>query len=232
MRYQQDGPAIPLDLLDAGKTFALKRLVTDRQGFVDDQNPGIHAYGHRECQPGIHAAGIVLDRLVDEFADIGKAGNVIETIGNLLVFQPQHRCVHEHVLAASELRVEAGAEFQQRCHPALGLDGSLGRVQCTADHLQQRGFPGTIATNDAYRFAFGNLQRYTPKRPEFAVVLTGFETAKGAQARHDGLAQAILGVGIHLVALAQVLDPYGRLPKGHRRIPCAFSGTTRTQSRR
>ncbi len=46
--------------------------VAHGQGFIHQQDFGIHVDGHGERQPHHHAAGIGLDRLVDEFADLGE----------------------------------------------------------------------------------------------------------------------------------------------------------------
>ena len=57
----------------------------------------------------------------------------------LLAGQAEDRRVHEDVLAAGELRIEAGAEFEQGGDPPVDLDLARRGCQRAADDLQQRG---------------------------------------------------------------------------------------------
>ena len=54
-----------------------KGHVSDRQGFVDDDNLRIYMYGNREREPDKHTARISFDRLVDKLANVRKGGIVV-----------------------------------------------------------------------------------------------------------------------------------------------------------
>ena len=76
-------PPSLLDLLDAREALALERLVADRQRLVDHQDVGVDVDGGGEGEPHVHAARVGLDRLVDEVADVGEAGDGVEALVDL-----------------------------------------------------------------------------------------------------------------------------------------------------
>ena len=137
MGDQQDARATLLQLVETIEAFGLKFGVTNRQGLVHHQDVGPDHRLHGKGQPHRHAAGIGLHRLADEIADVGEVHDVVKTGVHLRLTQAEDRAVHEDVFLAGELRVEAGAEFQQRSDPSPGLDAAFGRVEGAADHLQQ-----------------------------------------------------------------------------------------------
>ena len=106
-----------------------------------------------------------------KLADIGEGGDGIETLVDFFTAQPEHGAVHIDVLTPAELRIEARAQFQQRGDAPMGLDTAARRIQRAADHLQQRGFTATIATDDADRLAPLYFERNLLERPEFPEVL-------------------------------------------------------------
>ena len=57
--------------------------VADRQHFIDDQDLRLEMRGHRKGQPHVHAAGVALDRRIDELFDFGEGDDVVELAGDL-----------------------------------------------------------------------------------------------------------------------------------------------------
>ena len=55
-------------------------------------------------------------------ADIGKSGDGIEALSDLLLGQAHHRRVEHDIFAAGEFAVEARAQFQHRRQPAMHLE--------------------------------------------------------------------------------------------------------------
>ncbi len=111
MRHEQDGGAACTDLFDARKAFHLEADVTHRQCFVDDQHIRFGVDGHRERQAHVHAAGIGLDRPVEEIADIGEVDDRLQLVVHFLAAQAQQRGAQVHVVAAGEIRIETGPQF-------------------------------------------------------------------------------------------------------------------------
>ena len=117
MRHHQDGDALLPQCLHALEALVLKADVAHRKRLVDDEDFRIDAGLHGECQAHIHAAGVGLDRAVDELADIRKSRDFIETSCHLFVGQTQNRTIHEHVFAAGEFRIETRAQIADSdCH--------------------------------------------------------------------------------------------------------------------
>jgi len=137
MRAKKNGLAGVLERHDAVKRLASKRAVANRQRFIDHQNIGLHAGGYGKSQAHEHAAGIRLHRLADKVADVGKSQNAVQPLIDLGPAQPQNGGIHVNVFQPGEVGVEAGSQFQQRCHPAFDLQLAAASLQRAADHLQQ-----------------------------------------------------------------------------------------------
>ena len=63
---QEVGSSILENVLEPAQALMSKRLVTNREDLVHQQDVGIGMNGHREAQPDVHSGGVVLDRLFDE----------------------------------------------------------------------------------------------------------------------------------------------------------------------
>ena len=162
--------AAPAEVLDELQALGLERLVTDGQHLVDDQDIGLGMGADRERQPRIHAARIELHRPVEELADAGEVGNRVQTIDDELPPHAENRAADQHVFAAGELRIEAGAERQHRRDAPARLDRAVGRLRDPADELQQRGLAGAVAADDAEALALGDFEIDVPQHPEFLVI--------------------------------------------------------------
>ena len=106
---------------------------------VDEQDVGVDVHRDREPEPHVHARRVVPHLHVDELLELGERRRSRRTPASISrLRQPEDRRVHEDVLAAGQLGVEAGAELEQRGHPAARADLALGRLQDAGDALQQR----------------------------------------------------------------------------------------------
>ncbi len=75
------------------------------------------------------------------------------------------------IFPAGQLMVEAGAKRQDRRHPPIDLHLAERRQGYPADDLQERGFAGAIAADDADAFAAANLEADVPQHPMLMVKL-------------------------------------------------------------
>ena len=105
--------------------------------------------GHGEGQFHKHAAGITLDRGVDEIAALGKFDDLRQLCVDLGAGHAQNRAVHIDVLAAGHLIVEAGADLQHRGHAAANSDLALGGGRDAGQQLEQGRFARAVAADDA-----------------------------------------------------------------------------------
>src|SRR5690606_28673238 len=62
------------------------------------------------------------------------------------------------VVAAAELRMEAGTQFQQCAHRAVDLDRADTGREDAGDELEQGGLSGAVLADDAERFAATDFQ--------------------------------------------------------------------------
>jgi hypothetical protein len=182
--------------------------IADGQHFVDYQDIGIDMRAYGEGEPRIHAAGIVLDRLIHELADSGELRDGVEAGADLGRAQSQHGRGDEHVLAPGQFRVEAGAELEHGGDPAVHLERAGARADDAARDLQQRRLAGSVAAHDAEAFAAPRLEIDVAERPEIAVML--------APAAGEGLAQPVDRTRVDLVSLAQPRGADGDLRRHPR----------------
>ena len=61
----------------------------------------------------------------------------------------ENRAVEEDVLAAGQLLVEAGADFQQAADAAVEIDLAVGHLGDARQDLQQRALAGAVAADEA-----------------------------------------------------------------------------------
>ena len=73
---------------------------------------------HGEREPHVHAAGVALHRRVEELLDLGERDDLVELARDLGAAHAEDGAVEEDVLAAGQLRVEAGADLEQARHAA------------------------------------------------------------------------------------------------------------------
>ena len=91
----------------------VKPFVADGEHLVHEQDVGIDVDRHGKTEPHVHAGRVGLDRRVDEVLELGELDDLVEPLGDLALGQAEHDAVDEDVLAAGDLRVEAGAELDE-----------------------------------------------------------------------------------------------------------------------
>src|SRR5262249_34739265 len=103
-----------------------------------------------------------------ERTDVGELDDLIEAPLDFRSLHVQDRAVEEDVLAAGELRVEAGADLEQRAHPAAESCMPGGGRRDPGEDLQQRALTGAIVADHAERLALRNLEVDLTQCPEIA----------------------------------------------------------------
>ena len=74
--------------------------------------------GHREREPHVHPARVALDWRLQELREVGELDDVVEALLHLCATHAHDRAGQDDVLPASELRMEAGPNLQQRADAA------------------------------------------------------------------------------------------------------------------
>ena len=160
-------------------------------------------------------------------ADVGEARDVVEARVDLVAAEAEDRGVEIDVLAPGELRVEAGAELEQRGDAAVDLDRARGGLQRAADDLQQRRLARAVAADDADRLAAPHLERDAVQRREIAVVAASARARRAAAGAAPPSASGGPRAARTSGSASRRRERGWRIVRGHRRTPCASSGTTR-----
>jgi hypothetical protein len=146
---EEDGAAAAGDILHRAEAFALERDVAHGEDLVDQQDFGPQMGGDGEGEAHLHAGAVALDGRVHEGFQSRELHDPAVLLADLPLAQAQDGAVEEDVLAAGQLGMEAGADFQQRGDsPAQdGLSG--GRVGDARQDLEQRALAGAVGADDA-----------------------------------------------------------------------------------
>ena len=180
---EQNGLAPAPELLDAVEGLQREPGIADRQRLVDDQDVGVDRGGHGEGQPGLHAARIGPERLVDHVAQLGEIDDLVKAAPDLLPAQPEAQPAQEDVVASAVLRVKSGPEFQDRGDPAAGVDLAAGRLQRAGDEAEEGAFPGPVASQHTHNAATRHRERDTVERPKLGVPLAARQALQEHVAR-------------------------------------------------
>jgi hypothetical protein len=166
------------DVLHLAETLLLELCVADREHLVDEQDLRLQVRRDRESEPDLHPARVALDRRVEELLDAGELDDRVELALDLGAAHAQDRAVQVDVLAAGQLRVEAGADLEQRADPPAQLGAALRRLGDPREQLQERALAGAVRADQAEHLALLHLERDVAERPDVAVL--GLLLAGGA----------------------------------------------------
>ena len=83
--------------------------------------------GHAETQPRVEPGRVALHRRVDQPLDVGEVNDAVKVLVDLALGQPEETATQVDVLAPGELRMEAGAQLDQRHGVAGDSHAPLGR---------------------------------------------------------------------------------------------------------
>ena len=116
----------------------LEGEVPDRQDLVDEKHLGIEVRRDGETEPRIHAAGVALDRGVDEVRDAGELHDLVELAGGLRGRHPHDRALQEEVLPPGQVLVETRRHLDEHALPAADMNATVGGPQDARQQLEER----------------------------------------------------------------------------------------------
>src|SRR5271157_6511863 len=159
------------DILHLPQALLLELGVADGQHLIDDQDFGIEIRRDRECQPYVHAAAEALDRSVEKFLDAREIDDLVELLFDLPPRHAEDAAVEKDVLAAGELGMEPGADFQQAGNTPANLDLAGRRPGDPRQDLQQCALAGSVAADDADHLARTDVKIHVLDGPEHLMIL-------------------------------------------------------------
>src|SRR6266849_4641183 len=158
MGDQQDGFAAPPELGKLVQALVCESFVTDCQHLIDKQHVGVDVDGNRKAEAHVHARGVSLDRRIDEFLQLCKLDDRVETMRDLAFRQTEHDTVDKDVLPARDLRVKAGTELDERGDAAVDANRATRRLRDAGDKLQCGALTRPIGSNHAVGRSFRNAE--------------------------------------------------------------------------
>ena len=97
---------------------------------------------------------------------LGELDDLVEALCDLALGQAEHDAVDEDVLAAGDLRMEAGAELDQRRDAAVDRHRAARRLRDAGDQLERRALAGSVAADDAVGAPLRHRERDVCQRRE------------------------------------------------------------------
>ena len=89
MANKQHCPPAVRDILHLAEALLLELSVADGENLVDDQDLWFQVGGDGEGQPNVHAAGVALDRRVEELFDFREIDDLVELPCDLRRLMPR-----------------------------------------------------------------------------------------------------------------------------------------------
>ena len=120
--------------------------------------------------------------------DLGERDDLVELALDLRPLHAQDRAVEVDVLAAGQLRVEAGADLQQRRDPPAQHGPPVGRLGDPAEDLQQRALARAVAADQPDHLAARSRRSETSRSAQNASFDRGAGPGALAQRRSGALA--------------------------------------------
>src|SRR6478736_4264641 len=162
---RESGPFRP----EAGRSrsdVGAELAVAGGEGVFGHEDFRVDLDGHREAQPGIHAARVRADRSLEELADVGEIDDLVVAASGLLLAPPHDGGVQVDVLAPGELRVEPGTGRDQARDPTTREHRALVRAHRAVDQLEQRRLAGAVETHQTDGLALLDLEADVVDRRE------------------------------------------------------------------
>ncbi len=163
---EDDRATALLELEDLPEALALELLVAHGEDLVQQQHVDLEMRGDRETEPHVHPRRVRAHRDVDEALQLREGDDLVHVPPDVLALEAENGAVQVDVLAARELRVEAGAELEQRADAALDGNGAGGRLDDPRDEPEQRRLPGAVAADQPDRLAGRDARRDVAQRPD------------------------------------------------------------------
>ena len=160
MTYKKNGFSHLFKFFKLPVTFRLKKDISYGKCFIYDQNFRFDINSYRKSQSHKHTTGIRFYRLVYKISDICKIQDILQFCIDLFFAKSDHLTVQIHVFDTGILSVESGSQFQQRGDSSIHHHFSLCGIQYAGDNFQNRGFTGTIRSDNSHGLPLFHLKTY------------------------------------------------------------------------
>ena len=169
VRNHDESRAVLFEFVDLVGAFFAERNIAHAEHFVYEHKVGIDVHRYGEPQTRDHAGRVVLERRVDEVAQLRKFDYTVILFLHFAVREPHHCAVEEYVFLAGCVGVEPRAEFEKRYDVAFGEHYAAGGAYDAGDDLEQGGFTRAVAPDKREAFAAFHAEIYVFQHVEALV---------------------------------------------------------------
>ena len=148
VRDEDDRPTALLELEDAAEALPLELLVAHCEHLVEQQHVRVQVGGDREAEPHLHARRVGPHRQVDRLLEPGEVDDLVEMAPHVRAGEPVDRAGQEHVVAAAEVGLEAGAELEQRAHAPTDRHPAARRLDDPGEQAEERRLAGAVPPDE------------------------------------------------------------------------------------
>ncbi len=108
----------------------------------------------------------MLQRRVEKALDLREGHDFVELPVDFALAHAQDRAAQIDILAAGQLGMKAGADFEQAADASANLREAGRRARDARKHLQQRRLAGAVAADQADDFALRDVKADVAQRPQ------------------------------------------------------------------
>src|SRR5208337_1558518 len=153
VRDENDGLSGLAEVLDAREALLLESGIANSEDFINDEDLRVHFGSNGECEPRVHARGILLHWCIDEITNFGEVDDTLLSLLHLFLRIAHQQTIEENVLPSGQLGMEARAQLDQRRERPLDLDPPSRGLIYPRDDLQQSTLARTVAPHQTQHLA-------------------------------------------------------------------------------
>src|SRR5207253_4398000 len=117
----------------------------------EQEHVGPDMDGDREPEPHLHPGRVRAHGKVDEAIELREVHDLLEPFVDHAALEAVDRPAQVDVLTTGEVRVEAGAELEQRADGAANLDSSGRRAEDAGDQPEERRLARAVPAHESDR---------------------------------------------------------------------------------
>lgn len=183
--------------------FFLESGIADGKDFVENEDVALGTDGDGESETDLHAGRVIFEFLIHEFFEFGKFYDVIIHGGDFGIAETKHGAVEIDIFAAGEFHVETDAEFDEGDEVTVDDHLTGARIIDASEDLEEGGLARAVATDDADKFAFFDVETDVVEDLLIAVAFDAAETVE------DGLFETPRTFGGEAEGFGEVTDRDG-----------------------
>ena len=167
MTNEEDCSALALgNVFHLTYRFLLELGVAYGKDFVHDKDLGFEEGSYGETKADSHTGGITFDWGVNISLAAGEIDDLVQLGLDLGAAHAQDSSVHEDILPAGHLAMEACADFEEGANTTMGTDSAGGGAGDAGEEFKKCRFAGTVLADDTDDIALLDLEVDIAKRPD------------------------------------------------------------------